>query len=139
MIADLNTMPHMFWYCNRQYFDHKLPTPKWGIMHTYRKLGRFEYLRNEKGKKHRHIKILMSDYFDFDEATFMNVMVHEMIHYYLLLFGKGDKNAHGEEFLALAQQLNEKYGLNITLHYDASKIRSAPDAPKRTWWRCFHI
>lgn len=138
MIADLNTMPHMFWRCNREFFDHKLPTPKWGIMHTYRNLGRFEYLRNEKGKKRRHIKILMSDYFDFDEETFMNIMVHEMIHYYLLLFGTNDKCDLGTDFKAMAKEMNQKYGLNITTTFDASSIPSSPIAPKRTWWRCFN-
>ena len=47
MIADFNNMPHMFWLCNRQYFDHKLPTPKFGILHSFCKLARFEYDRRK--------------------------------------------------------------------------------------------
>ena len=50
MIADYNTMPHMFWECNRLYFNHKLPTPKFDVMHTYRKLGKFAYRWGEKKK-----------------------------------------------------------------------------------------
>ena len=73
-------MPRMFWYCNRQYFDHKLPNPKYGILHTFKQLGRFQYLKGWKGKPNKHMTILMSDYFDFDEETFRSVMVHEMIH-----------------------------------------------------------
>ena len=81
MIADYNTMPHMFWECNRLYFDHQLRTPKFGLMHSCRYLGRFEHRWGEKNKpvKKRHMVILMSDYFDFDEETFKNIMVHEMI------------------------------------------------------------
>ncbi len=77
MIADLNTMPRMFRECNRLYFDQQLPTPKFGIMHTDRNLGRFEFnwAECDKPVKKRYLAILMSDYFDFDEETFRNIMV----------------------------------------------------------------
>ena len=146
MIADYNTMPQMFWECNQQYFGHRLRTPKFGLMHSYRYLGRFEHRWGEKNKpvKKRHMVILMSDYFDFDEETFRSIMVHEMIHYYLYLnnpnecsvFGRflrlfGFKNSdHGPEFMAMAQKLNEQYGLNITKTYDASSIPLSPNAPR---------
>ena len=146
MIADYNTMPHMFWECNRLYFDHQLRTPKFGLMHSYRTLGKFAYQWGEKNKpvKKRHMAILMSDYFDFDEETFRNIMVHEMIHYYLYLNDPSECSAfshflrlfgfkssdHGPEFMAMAQKLNEQYGLNITVTYDALSIPLAPNARK---------
>ena len=146
MIADYNTMPHMFWECNRLYFDHQLRTPKFGLMHSYRKLGKFEYRWGERKKpvKKRHMAILMSDYFDFDEETFRNIMVHEMIHYYLYVNGVSNcstfrrflrffcfnSSDHGSEFMAMAQKLNEQYWLNITKTCDASSIPLAPHAPK---------
>jgi hypothetical protein len=147
MIADYNTMPQMFWECNRLYFDHQLQTPKFGLMHSYRTLGKFAYFWGEKKKpvKKRYMAILMSDYFDFDEETFRNIMVHEMIHYYLYLNDPNDCSIfsrvlrffsfkdfdHGPEFMAMAQKLNEQYGLNITKTYDASSIPLAPNAPKQ--------
>ena len=146
MIADYNTMPEMFWECNQQYFGHQLRTPKFGLMHSYRYLGRFEHRWGEKNKpvKKRHMVILMSDYFDFDEETFRSIMVHEMIHYYLYLNDSSDcsvfsrflrffgfKNSdHGPKFMEMAQKLNEQYGLNITKTYDASSIPLAPNVPK---------
>lgn len=138
MLADYNTMPEMFWYCNREYFDHKLITPKFGIIHSFRILARFEYFKGEE-KTRKRKKILFSDYYDFDETTFRDLMVHEMIHYYLLLYGKGDKKVHGEEFQEMARQLNEKYGLHITETVNTDNIPNAPGAPKRTWWRCFRL
>ena len=83
MIADYNTMPHLFWECNRLYFGHQLRKPQFGLMHTFRYLGKFEYRWGEKKRpvKKRYMAILMSDFFDFDEETFRNIMVHEMIHY----------------------------------------------------------
>lgn len=146
MIADYNTMPHMFWECNRLYFGRQLRKPQFGLMHTFRYLGKFEYRWGEKKKpvKKRYMAILMSDFFDFDEETFRNIMVHEMIHYYLYLNGTSDcsvfsrflrffgfnSSDHGPEFMAMAQKLNEQYGLNITKTCDASSIPLAPNAPK---------
>ena len=139
-------MPHMFWECNRLYFDHQLRTPQFGLMHSYRKLVKFEYRWGEQKKpvKKRHMVSLMSDYFDFDEETFRNIMVHEMIHYYLYLNSTSDRSVfcrflrffgfkhsdHGPEFMAMAQKLNEQYGLNITKTCDASSTPLAPHAPK---------
>ncbi len=136
MIADYNTMPHMFWECNRLYFDHKLPPPKFGLLHTSRYVGKFEYRLGEKKKplKKRKMVILMSDYFDFDEESFRNIMVHEMIHYYLYLYDARDgsgfipflqffgfkKFYHSPKYMAIAQKLNDQYGLNITKTFDAS-------------------
>ena len=135
MIADYNTMPEMFWECNRLYFDHQLPTPRYGILHSFSILGRFEWLRGWQGKPPTRMTILMSDYFDFPEDIFKNIMAHEMIHFYLLLNGKDNKASHGSDFKAMAQALNQKYGLNITTTYDASEIPNSPNAHKRTWWR----
>ena len=141
-------MPRMFWYCNEHYFNHELPNPKYGVLHSYSTLGRFSYNLGDKNKpvKKCYRAIFMSDYFDFDEETFRNIMVHEMIHYYLFLKGVSDCSTvrrflrffsfkdydHGPEFMAMAQKLNEKYGLSITKTYDASHIPSAPDAPKQS-------
>ena len=72
-------------------------------------------------KKH-YMVILMSDFFDFDEETLRNIMVHEMIHYYLYLNNPRDCSVfrrflrffsfkdycHGPEFMAMAQKLNEQ-------------------------------
>ena len=105
------------------------------FLHSFRILARFEYDRR-KGKSDKRKRILFSDYFDFDEENFKNIMVHEMIHYYLLMNGTNDKCDHGADFMAMAQELNQKYGLNITTTFDASNIPNTPHAPKRTWWRC---
>jgi predicted SprT family Zn-dependent metalloprotease len=70
------------------------------------------------GKVDKRKRLLFSDYFDFDEETFRNIMVHEMIHYYLLLYGTNDKCDHGADFKTMAQEMNQKYGLNITTSFE---------------------
>ena len=67
-----------------------------------------------------------------------------MINYYLYLNSTSDRSVfcrflrffgfkhsdHGPEFMAMAQKLNEQYGLNITKTCDASSTPLAPHAPK---------
>ena len=137
MIADYNTMPRMFWECNRLYFNHSLPTPRFGMMKKLNILARFEFQKNKKGKApiKRQI-ILFSDYYDFDEETFRNLMVHEMIHYYLAWNGVKTRSDHGKEFMAIAHELNEKYGLNVTKTLDASSFTRTELAPKaKSFWQ----
>ena len=137
MIADYNTMPRMFWECNRLYFDHSLPTPKFGLMKKLNILARFEFQKNKKGKApiKRQI-ILFSEYYDFDEKSFRNLMVHEMVHYYLAWNSVKTRSDHGKEFMAIANELNEIYGLNITKTLDASSFTRTEQAPKaKGFWQ----
>jgi predicted SprT family Zn-dependent metalloprotease len=57
-------------------------------------------------------------------------MVHEMIHYYIAWNRIKDNNAHGKEFMKIANELKEKYGLNITKKVDASSFKLTENAPK---------
>ena len=130
MIADFNTMPMIFSECNRKYFNQELPMPKFGLINKTSILARFEYFKEKDGKKIKHKKILFSDCFDFDEETFINLMVHEMIHYYLAWNGIKNPTQHNKEFMDIANKINSKYGLNITKTVDASSFKKTENAPK---------
>ena len=39
--------------------------------------------------------------------AFINIMAHEMIHYYIAEHQIKDNKAHGREFMRMAQELNE--------------------------------
>ena len=76
----------------------------------------------------KHKKIYMTDYFDFTEEMYRNVLVHEMIHYYIAYNKIEDNEDHGVEFMKLAESLNRKYGLSIT-----KKISSSSTNPLRIY------
>ena len=126
MIADLNSMPRIYWYCRKKFFNNELPDPNFDIIHSFKVMARFNYRKTKKkdkkkGRKWKTLEykcISFSDYFDFDEETFINIMAHEMIHYYIAEHQIKDNKAHGREFMRIAQELNEKYGLHITKTVD---------------------
>ena len=133
MIADLNTMSRMFKECNEKYFDGSLPTPYFCLMNKLNTLARFEYNKDKKGKhpiKWQALKF--TDCYDFPEEDFREIMVHELIHYYITWNGIKDNKDHGREFMRIANEINEKYGLNVTKTKDASSFKRTEKAPHYT-------
>ena len=133
MIADLNTMSRVFRECNKKYFDGSLPTPQFLLMNKLNTLARFEYNKDKKGKhpiKWQALKF--SDCYDFPEEDFREIMVHELIHYYIAWNGIKDNKDHGREFMRIANEINEKHGLNVTKTKDASSFKRTEKAPHYT-------
>ena len=76
----------------------------------------------------------ISCYYDWEEDALRDVIVHEMIHYYLAYKHIDNYLTHGEEFQKMAKELNTKYGLNVTVKVDTSKFKRAPSAPKLSYY-----
>lgn len=141
MVADFDTMPMVFYDCNEKYFNGELPTPKFGLINNTKLIARFEYRKSNKKDKDKnpleHKIILFSDCFDYDENDFIEIMVHEMIHYYIAWNGIKDNGSHGNVFLKMANEMKNKYGLNITKTKDASSFKKTKNAPKSFWKSLF--
>ena len=103
----------MFHVYNQEYFNGELPIPKLVITHSYKTLGYFHCDVNWLGKYHNET-IEISDNYDYTESQFRDILVHEMIHYYLLYMGIDKKCHHGKEFKEMASRFNLMYGMNIT-------------------------
>jgi len=131
MVANQDTMVHTFWDCNKKYFNNSLPTPIFEAVGRFDLLGKFEWHNNGKNDKKpiRDQIIKMSSYYDYPENDFIDTMVHEMIHYYIAWNRIKDNKSHGKEFMKIANELNEKYGLNITIKKDVSSYRLLENTP----------
>ena len=111
-----------FQYFNYKYFNNELPIPTFVIRHSYRTLGYFHCELDGCGNIINPI-IEMSDNYDYLESQFDDILVHEMIHYYLVYNGKDRKCEHGKEFMRMANEFNHKYGMNITSTIDLTPYR----------------
>jgi predicted SprT family Zn-dependent metalloprotease len=76
----------------------------------------------------------MTDYYDFTPKQFEDILVHEMIHYYLAYFGIDKSCSHGREFKKMAKRLNQAYGLNITKTLDISQYKRRKGTPSISYW-----
>lgn len=133
MIATIENITENFKKYNKLYFDGKLPLPKFEIMHTYKISGYFIYDPVKKGRI-RKKKIYMTDNFDFPENVYRDILVHEMLHYYIAYNKIKDNDDHGEVFMKMANDLNKKYGLGITKKIDVSSFKRNEKASKIYWF-----
>ena len=101
-------------------------------MKKLNRLARFEYFKNNKGKAPiKRQTILFSEYYDFDEETFRNLMVHEMIHYWILSNQMQDTGPHGKIFLEKMKEINMKFNRNLSVAHKMTKEEADQDKEVR--------
>lgn len=124
----------MFIDYNNAYFDNILPIPNFKIRHSVKILGYFSYIYDEFGPIET---IEISDFYAYTPNQLRDIMVHEMIHYYLYYIGEDVKLKHGKAFKKKARQLNKMYGLHVTPTIDLTTYKPRNDAPflKRIYFR----
>jgi hypothetical protein len=124
MVANHDNMLDTFNLCNMEYFGGELMFPEFELLHSKNTCGYFKYT---KGGWFDHTLydpiIMMTDYYDFTDSQYRDIMCHEMIHYYLAYTGVDRNCHHGKEFKKMADQLNLNYGLHITKRLDVSKYK----------------
>ena len=103
-----------FFIYNKDYFNGTLAIPKVKVNNSYKHIGRFYYSYNRESRT-MEPTIEMSRCYDFTDDQFQDILVHEMIHYYLAYYGIDRKVKHGQDFLNMANFLNQNYGLNIVV------------------------
>lgn len=102
---------------NCDYFGGGLPTPKLMLSRSKTRLGSFSCKRKMtwRGRKLTDFTIRISTYYDMSERQVQNVLLHEMIHYSIAYTGLKDTSAHGIVFRGMMDNLNRKYGWEITV------------------------
>jgi len=136
MVANQHNMLLAFDECNEKYFEGQLPIPMFDLLHSFRTCGYFhcDYEQGWFSRTLYNFRISMTDYYDFTPKQFEDILVHEMIHYYLAYFGIDKSCSHGREFKKMAKRLNQTYGLNITKYLDISQYKRREGTPSLSYW-----
>ena len=124
MTANLAFFKEKFAEFNRQIFAGRLPEPALTICDATSFVGQCRY----DGK---NFELRLSNAFDFSERQWEDVVIHEMIHYFLAYNGLIDSAPHGPLFKALMKSINEVHAREITV-----SRRSRPGEitnPKKKW------
>ena len=119
-------MEQKFREYNHLYFHGDLPLPQFGLLKSYRTCGYFSCDKIVGRRKLKKPRIEISCYFDWEENDLRNVMVHEMIHYYLAY----KHIDHGEAFKKMSEDLNQQYGLNIAEKVDCWMFKPSAKASR---------
>lgn len=87
-------------------------------------LGKMEYKsgRNFFGivSSHYDFRLKISTSFDLTPQELEDVVIHEMIHYYIALSNLRDTSAHGDTFRSIMDTINRKYDRHIRVRHHCS-------------------
>ena len=126
MIATLPFLQKRFETFNHAYFGGSLPPVPIKLGRAVRSLGSGTYKKRRKffGKLEFYdFCIHVSIRFDLPENELEDILLHEMIHYEILVNQQHDSSAHGRLFRARMKEFNEQYGRHITIsHRHAAQL-----------------
>lgn len=133
MEVTLKFLQKSFNMFNKSMFDGTLPPLCLKLSHSKRMLGAYEckriILNGENTESTCHV-LKLSDQFLLTRKVLEDAIIHEMIHYYVELFGKENSVAHGPLFLKKMNEINEKFNRNIvvklTLPKSKIKLKKRP-------------
>lgn len=106
---------------NSLIFGGELPPIPVKLVRARTFLGKVQFRRKKTFLSRSYVcsdflmKISVS--YEFDGSLLDNVLVHEMIHYYLAYKGIEDTSAHGREFRRMMNEINSRYGLQIRVSH----------------------
>ena len=87
MIVTIEWMEEWFRRFDQEYFGGKLPVPELGLTHAKTRLGQLAYKRASRWGRTKlyDFKLSMSTYYDMTDKQAKSVLLHEMIHYIIML------------------------------------------------------
>lgn len=124
---------------NRLCFGGCLPTPCLRLTTARTFGGRLSYtVRNRPFHTRRFSSpvISISTLRDFSESEYEDILLHEMIHLYILAKNIKDTSPHGEKFRAMMDQINSQYGRHITVSLRVTEKTGSQDTRLRRHLIC---
>lgn len=114
---------------NKLYFKNRLYTPEFKIVQKFSRFGSFSCEKISKRGRPQKPRIEISDFYIIDENTLRNILVHEMLHFYLALRHIDVDITHGDEFVKHMNELNETYDLNVVVEYTSKGLKKNKKVP----------
>lgn len=112
MIITTSEIKNQFDKWNGIIFNNELPTPTFELMQTKSLLGQFKW--RKIGYDRFGYTIRISTFYDRPMESYIDTIVHEMLHFYIKYKGIKDTSSHGRYWKAKAAEISKKYNLNIS-------------------------
>lgn len=118
MIATAAYVEQKFREYNAAIFGGVLSVPPIRMSNARTFLGQVRYKRRRKflGKEEKYdFTLCISRRYDLPQNQLDDVIIHEMIHYYIDTRRMSDTSAHGRVFRSIMDGINRKFNRNITI------------------------
>ena len=136
MTVDLTYIENKFAAYNALIFGGQLPVPRFRLCRVKTYLGKCAYQRRKPffGKEEFYnFELRFNCRMDLPAEEWDDIIIHEMIHYYIGFNHLRDRSAHGPVFCKLMKGINAKYGRHITISHKLSpeqRLALADQRPK---------
>ena len=139
MILTLEYARSQFDCFNRIIFSGSLQPIPIRLSHARSYLGRFcvKTVRRAGGNvSSQHAYFLFNGTLDMDEPVLQDLIIHEMIHYWVWVNGI-DEPPHGPQFRAKMEEINRLYGRHVSVRARLSHTESVAAAETEPRLVCF--
>lgn len=126
MIASTEYVAERFLHFNSQMFGGKLPMPTIELVDAGTFMGQFV-----ADRQHTAFRLRINSRVDLPTQTLDDVIIHEMIHYFIAYNGLVDTTPHGAIFRSIMESINANYGRKVAVSTPASRQQVA--SKKSTW------
>lgn len=123
MKATLPFLEASFDRFNKEIFLDGLPKPLMHISSARTFMGQFKterqcsMLRSRKETYH----LTLSDRYDLEERVLEDIIIHEMIHFFIHHKKIRDTSSHGPQFRKLMNEINRRFNRHITVSHRCTK------------------
>lgn len=118
-----------FDYFNQIIFGGELPKIPIIVGNAKSYLGRLEYRKTRRTglnpfarkPKYEDVRLRISNWCVLTDDMVEDVLIHEMIHLYILVKDINDTSAHGKVFRKMMGEINTKFGRNIRISHKGAE------------------
>lgn len=137
MRATLPFLKQRFDHFNALCFNRALPDLPFKLSTAKNVMGAFHHVvcRRPWGET-RRCWISISTRFDLQQPELEDILIHEMIHYYIWHHRICDTSPHGHEFLRMMHSINIRHKRNISVRHHTSAEQLASDSKVKLHYIC---
>lgn len=130
MRANLLFVQNKFDEFNRLMFSGELPPIAIKIGNAKASLGSFSFKKKISCGKVVifDLKLTVSAYYDFPESYLEDIIIHEMIHYYIRYKNIADSSTHGRVFRSMMKRINTEFGRNVSVSVKNARVQQVSTA-----------
>lgn len=122
---------------NVELFNGKLPPIRVKLSRATTYLGQFSCKKRRAivGRdKYYDYCLRVSTAYDYEPDVLDDVLIHELIHYYIAYFHYKDTSSHGIVFRQIMNDINARHGRHLTIsHKSSTGGTSKTTAPRQRW------
>lgn len=124
---------------NTEIFGGELPEIPLVLTNAGRAMGMVRYQTRSRfgGKKEIfNLRLQISTRYDMPQPELEDILIHEMIHLYIISKGLRDTSSHGTLFRKLMSDINARHGRNVTISHKSDKETLATDETLHRHYIC---